>query len=130
MYIDKHPRDVTVEREADQTNMLPHVPVLYQEVLAGLDVRSGGTYIDGTIGAGGHAEGILVASAPDGRLLGLDVDPGALEISRERLKPFNNRVVAVRGKRKRWALARPMGSCSIWAFRLCSWKTQIEDFPF
>jgi 16S rRNA (cytosine1402-N4)-methyltransferase len=74
----------------------PHVPVLYEEVLAGLQVVTGGFYVDGTVGAGGHAAGILKASAPDGHLLGLDVDPKALEMSRQRLAPFGDRITLVR----------------------------------
>ena len=70
----------------------PHVSVLYHEVLIGLSVVPDGYYIDGTIGAGGHAAGILEASAPDGRLLGLDADRSALEISRHRLMCSKNRV--------------------------------------
>jgi 16S rRNA (cytosine1402-N4)-methyltransferase len=75
----------------------PHIPVLYQEVLSGLNVTPGSCYIDGTVGAGGHATGILQASAPDGRLLGVDADPRALEISRRRLAVFGNRVLLVHG---------------------------------
>ena len=74
----------------------PHVPVLYEEALTGLQVAAGGTYVDGTVGAGGHAAGILQASAPDGHLLGLDVDPRALQIARQRLAPFSDRVTLVR----------------------------------
>ena len=70
-----------------------HIPVLYEEVLRGLNVVPGGRYVDGTIGAAGHAQGILTGSAPDGCLLGLDVDAGALEISRQRLVQFTNRVI-------------------------------------
>ena len=47
--------------------------------------------MDGTLGAGGHARGILEACAPDGRLLGLDVDPQALALARETLAPFGER---------------------------------------
>ena len=58
-----------------------HQPVLYQETLNALAAQRGGLYVDGTVGAGGHAWGLLQASAPNGRLLGLDVDPQALELA-------------------------------------------------
>ncbi len=70
-----------------------HIPVLYQAVLQALRPQPGGHYIDGTVGAGGHAEGILMASAPDGRLLGLDVDPQALALAQARLARFGDRVI-------------------------------------
>jgi 16S rRNA (cytosine1402-N4)-methyltransferase len=66
----------------------PHYPVLYQETLEGLNLKVGGHYIDGTLGAGGHSYGILERIAPDGKLLGLDADPIALTLSGERLEPF------------------------------------------
>ena len=69
-----------------------HRPVLYQEVLAGLRPVSGGRYIDATVGAGGHAAGLLAGSAPDGLLLGLDRDPVALAAAAERLAPAGERV--------------------------------------
>jgi 16S rRNA (cytosine1402-N4)-methyltransferase len=70
-----------------------HIPVLYKEVLAGLQPKPGGSYIDGTLGGAGHAEGILTASAPDGRLLGLDADPEAVAFAGQLLGPFGGRVV-------------------------------------
>ena len=72
-----------------------HLPVLYPEVLAGLKPAPGGKYIDGTLGAGGHAAGILTLSSPDGRLLGMDRDPRALETARAALAPFGDRVTMV-----------------------------------
>jgi 16S rRNA (cytosine1402-N4)-methyltransferase len=69
----------------------PHVPVLYQEVLAALRPAPGGRYIDATVGAGGHSAGLLAASAPDGELLGLDRDPAALAAAAETLAPFGTR---------------------------------------
>ena len=69
----------------------PHLPVLYQAIITGLRPQSAGRYIDGTLGAGGHAAGILTHSAPDGELLGLDLDPQALAIARETLAPFGGR---------------------------------------
>lgn len=74
-----------------------HIPVLLSAVLAWLQARPGGVYIDGTVGGGGHAEAILRASAPDGRLLGLDRDPAALEVAAKRLAPFGDRVTLRHG---------------------------------
>jgi len=69
-----------------------HLPVLLEETLALLAPRSGGTYADATVGGGGHASAILDASAPDGRLIGLDRDARAIEAARERLAPYGERV--------------------------------------
>lgn len=74
-----------------------HTPVLFQEVLSGLNLGSGSRIIDGTIGAAGHAGGILTATAPDGQLLGVDQDPNALRISAERLADYGARVILKRG---------------------------------
>jgi len=72
--------------------MLPaHQPVLYKEIIHALRPKSGGRYVDGTLGAGGHAAGLLAASEPGGLLLGLDVDPQALELARQTLAPFGER---------------------------------------
>ena len=73
-------------------NDLPHQPVLYKEIIHALQPRRGGRYVDGTLGAGGHARGILEASAPDGQLLGLDVDPQALAVARKTLAPYEHRI--------------------------------------
>jgi 16S rRNA (cytosine1402-N4)-methyltransferase len=82
-----------------------HLPVLYHEVLAGLRPAPGGKYIDGTLGAGGHAAGILTLSAPDGRLLGMDRDPGAIAAARTVLEAYGNRVTFVRAAYTRMAEA-------------------------
>jgi len=74
-------------------NVLFHRPVLYKEIIHALRPKKGCSYVDCTLGAGGHAWGILQKSSPDGRLLGLDVDPHALEIAQHRLMPFRGRVV-------------------------------------
>ena len=71
----------------------PHAPVLYQLSIDILQPESKGRYIDGTLGAGGHARGILEASRPDGNLLGLDVDDQALEIAASNLKDFRDRAI-------------------------------------
>ncbi len=72
-----------------------HIPVLFQQILEGLEVQSGGRYIDATVGGGGHAGGILRESSPDGRLLGLDRDPAAIEIAHTHLARYGERVKLV-----------------------------------
>ncbi len=72
-----------------------HRPVMLQEVLAWLQPRAGGIYLDGTIGAGGHSLAILEASGPDGRIVGLDRDATAVATSRQALLPYGDRAVIV-----------------------------------
>ncbi|MEM9195512.1 MAG: 16S rRNA (cytosine(1402)-N(4))-methyltransferase RsmH [Myxococcota bacterium] len=75
-----------------------HIPVLLNEVLAALAPASGRVYVDGTVGGAGHAEAILEASAPKGRLLGSDRDEHALRAARERLAKFGDRASVVHGE--------------------------------
>jgi 16S rRNA (cytosine1402-N4)-methyltransferase len=71
-----------------------HLPVLAEEVLAMLAPRSGSLQIDATLGGGGHTERILEATNPDGRLLGLDADPAAIDRVDRRLRPaYGDRLV-------------------------------------
>jgi 16S rRNA (cytosine1402-N4)-methyltransferase len=75
---------------------LPHYPVLYQQIIQAIRPQRGRKYIDGTLGAAGHAAGILEHSHPDGVLLGLDVDPVAIEIAAKRLASFGSRAILVK----------------------------------
>ena len=74
-----------------------HIPVLAAQTLAALAPKSGGVYIDGTLGGAGHSSLILEQSAPDGFLLGLDRDDDALQAASERLAPFDGRFTLVKG---------------------------------
>lgn len=68
-----------------------HQPVLLAQTLASLNLHSGGLYVDGTLGGGGHSQAILAATEPDGRLIGLDRDDEALAAATARLQPFGER---------------------------------------
>jgi 16S rRNA (cytosine1402-N4)-methyltransferase len=70
-----------------------HIPVMFEEVMTALRPRPGGTYLDATVGGGGHTEGLLERSAPSGRVLGTDADPNAIHRAGERLSRFGERVV-------------------------------------
>ncbi len=69
-----------------------HIPVLVEEVMTFLRCESGRTYVDATLGGGGHASGILRRTAPDGILIGMEWDEDALSEATRGLKPFGNRV--------------------------------------
>ncbi len=80
-----------------------HTPVLLAEAVASLNVHAGGVYVDGTVGGGGHALEILKLSAPDGILIGIDLDCNALKEARKTLQPFGDRVKLVQGNYSRMA---------------------------
>jgi 16S rRNA (cytosine1402-N4)-methyltransferase len=72
-----------------------HAPVLLSETLRALAVQPGGRYVDCTLGGGGHAAAILDHSSPGGQLLGIDADPNAIEIARERLQNYKDATLLV-----------------------------------
>lgn len=76
-----------------------HVPVMLAEVLKFLQPESGGHYVDGTAGGGGHTAAILAQSAPLGRVLGIDTDPQALARIHTRLaaEVLQDRLILVQG---------------------------------
>jgi 16S rRNA (cytosine1402-N4)-methyltransferase len=74
-----------------------HTPVLLEEVLSLLITAAEGTYVDATLGGGGHAETLLQHLGPSGRLIGLDADRDALSFAGERLKKFGDQSTLIRG---------------------------------
>jgi len=68
-----------------------HKPVMLSESMSSLNVHSGADYLDATLGGGGHTLEMLKLSAPDGRVLSLDVDPAALARARERQDAYRDR---------------------------------------
>jgi 16S rRNA (cytosine1402-N4)-methyltransferase len=74
-----------------------HASVLLEEATDGLAPVAGGVYIDATCGLGGHSERLLEKCGPNGRVLGLDRDPRALELAKGRLTRFGDRITLVEG---------------------------------
>lgn len=74
-----------------------HLPVMVTESIEALSVQPGGVYLDATVGEGGHTAAILQASAPTGRVLGIDLDPRSLDAAIQRLQPFGQRFVPTAG---------------------------------
>jgi 16S rRNA (cytosine1402-N4)-methyltransferase len=74
-----------------------HMPALVEEIVQFLRPQPGGIYIDATLGEGGHTEVLLQASAPSGRLIGIDRDAEILEVARRRLAAYASRVQMIHG---------------------------------
>ncbi len=77
-------------------NSKPHFSVMQQVVIDAILPRSGGVYVDGTLGAGGHTEAILSTSVPDGKVIAFEIDPQAIQIATERLQSFSGRLKIIR----------------------------------
>lgn len=85
------------ESAVNLANTPLHDPVLSREAVEHLCVRSGSVYVDATAGEGGHSLALLQASAPSGRVLGIDRDPLSLARARKRLELFGNRFIPAEG---------------------------------
>ena len=81
-----------------------HVPVLLKEAIDFLAIKRGGTYIDATVGLGGHSYEIAKRLGAPGHLIGLDKDPAALDIARERLVVGRSPLVGGQDQQPDWPL--------------------------
>ena len=73
-----------------------HTSVLLAETIEYLNIRPEGTYVDGTLGGGGHAFSVCERLSGAGRFIGIDQDEDAIKAAGERLKPFGDRVTILR----------------------------------
>lgn len=73
-----------------------HTSVLLEETIENLDVKPEGTYLDGTLGGGGHALAVASLLSGNGRLIGIDQDEDAIAAAGERLKPYGERITLIR----------------------------------
>ena len=69
-----------------------HIPVLYREIMEIMAPKAGETFVDCTLGGGGHSKGFLERTSPNGRLIGIDQDLEALEAAKKNLAQFGERV--------------------------------------
>lgn len=72
-----------------------HIPVLLNEVIEGLNLKSNYNVIDATLGGGGHSEKILEKTGPNGKIVGFDLDGEAVKLAKKRLERFEKRVVYI-----------------------------------
>jgi len=77
-----------------KSTLTKHKAVMLDEALDLLHVQPGGTYLDGTLGGGGHTRMILDRSAPNGKVISLDVNRKALEKAREHFASYGDRFIA------------------------------------
>ncbi len=78
-----------------------HVAVMLEETMLGLEVKSGGIYVDATLGGGTHTEAMLRRSEPDGRVYSFDVNPKAITSARERLAQYGDRWTGIEANFRR-----------------------------
>ncbi|MGH7819570.1 MAG: 16S rRNA (cytosine(1402)-N(4))-methyltransferase RsmH [Candidatus Binatia bacterium] len=83
---------MTVPPDEENASAVTHTPVMLAEALTYLRPRRGGRYVDGTLGAGGHAEAIVEAAGDEAELLGMDWDAEARRVAGSRLARFGERV--------------------------------------
>jgi len=76
---------------------VPHRTVLLQETMELLRPSPGATVVDATLGPGGHTEALLDLTGPTGRVIGIDRDPAAIALARDRLGRFGDRFVTLLG---------------------------------
>jgi 16S rRNA (cytosine1402-N4)-methyltransferase len=103
-----------------------HIPVMLEEVLSALQPRTGGRYVDGTLGGAGHAAAILRASSPSGWLFGCDRDGAAVEAAKARLAEFTGRWESQRGTFDRLGEWLEPGSCDGVLFDLGVSSPQLD----
>ena len=72
-----------------------HIPVLSDEVIHYLNLKSGYNVVDCTLGGGGHSLAILQRIGPDGKMLGIDLDSSAISAAQNRLKKYNKQIILV-----------------------------------
>ena len=109
-----------------------HVPVMVKEVIDYLNCLPGKTYVDGTLGGGGHAQAILEAIGPDGCLIGIDRDPDAIAYAGKSLHSFKPNVQIFHDDftylpqiLARLHTTGVDGICSIWGFHCTNWKEAV-----
>lgn len=84
-------------KKEEKSAVHPHISVLLEEVLSLFEEKTLDTFIDGTLGLGGHSEAILNAHPEIKRLIGIDQDDNALSYARERLAPWQAKVKIAKG---------------------------------
>ena len=109
----KHPETVERVIASGRTPAGSHLPIMVEEVLEALRPAPGLTFVDATLGHGGHAEALLPRLAPGGRLIALDVDPLTLPRTEERLRAAGFGAELTVRRTNHAALAAALGELSV-----------------
>ncbi len=112
-----------------------HIPVMLEECMEGLNLKSGGIYFDGTIGGAGHSQEILRRTSPNGRLIATDLDDEAIAAATERLKEFDGRFEIYKSNYKNYDEVLSQAGVNeldgiILDFGISSWQIDSEERGF
>lgn len=92
-----YPLQILTETNSDSDNhSFQHIPVLSGPLITGLEIKPGGTYLDATVGGGGHSR-LILAAAPDIKIIAIDRDAQALAAAQKNLAEYGDRVKFWRG---------------------------------
>jgi len=116
-------------------NGFKHIPVMLEECMEGLNLKSGGIYFDGTIGGAGHSQEILRRTSPNGRLIATDLDDEAIAAATERLKEFDGRFEIFKSNYKNYDEVLSQAGVNeldgiILDFGISSWQIDSEERGF
>lgn len=123
-----------MKQHCPSSNEPPHIPIMVDQVLEGFEGVELKVFYEGTLGAGGHARAILEAHPEIERYIGCDKDPEALEIAKQVLAPWKEKVDFIQGNfadldlhLKERGIKNVEGFFLTWGSHRCNWIREKRD---